>query len=256
MIIRSVIIDDEARLRTSLKDLIGMFCTGISVVGEADDVQSGIDLIRSVEPDIVFLDIRLKKGTGFDIIEQLAQSKEDEFDTNFKIIFTTAYEQYALKAFKFSASDYLLKPIDPNELIATIEKVKKTIRIQSEETSFGVLIEHLKNKDSQPERIVLNTAEGVHVCRLDEIVRCESESNYTRFFLIKDKPILVSKTLKEYEKLLEECGFERVHKSHLINLNFLKHYSKTKDQVLMTDGSTVPVAYRKRDQLLKRIHSL
>jgi len=247
--IKALIIDDVERARQSLRDDIEDYCENVLIVGEADGVSSGIDAIRSLKPALVFLDIQMDDGTGFDLLEQIGA-------VNFKIIFTTALDEYAIRAFRFSAVDYLLKPIDPDQLQAAVAKIHEEPR--KETSPYDLLLENLKKiQNSSVRKIALNTQEKVHIVAIDEVIRCESNSNYTLFHLTQKRNILVTKTLKEFEELFHDYNFIRVHHSHLINLDFMSEFVKTDGgYALMADGTEVPVSTRKRDALMKKLQEL
>lgn len=246
--IKAVIIDDVEKARIALASDIKQYCPEIYLSGEADGVESGIKLIRSVLPDIVFLDIKMSDGSGFDLIEKLRK----EGTLSFQIIFTTAYNEFAIKAFKFSAIDYLLKPIDPDDLIQAVKRVRKIEEPGLLKDNIAVLLESMKGIQASQKRIALNSIDKVQVVNVNEIIQCESQKNYTLFYLTGNKQSLVTKTLKEFEEMLEQDGFLRVHHSHLINLKHLKEFVKADGgYVVMSDGSHVPVSVRKRDQLMK-----
>ncbi len=239
--IKAVIIDDITEARAVLKADLENYCVNIAVVGEAEGVVSGAKVIKEVQPDLVFLDIQMNDGTGFDLLEILPQ-------TNFKLIFTTASDEYAVKAFKFSAVDYLLKPIDPDELMDAVSRVEQ----QEKPTDR---IELLKENFDKPKRIALNTLEKIHIVEVSEILRCESSVNYTMFYFIDGTKILVTKTLKEFDKLLSDHYFIRVHQSHLVNARFIKEFSKSDGYIFMKDGTRVPVSTRKKQVLMDMIQN-
>lgn len=220
------------------------------MVGEADGCQSGIEAIRKYEPEVVFLDIQMPDGSGFKLLETL-----DEI--NFEIIFTTAYDQFAIKAIKYSALDYLLKPIVPAELKAAVGKVEQKKGDGTINKHIRVLVDNNSEKSSSSKRIILSTSEGMHVIDVRDIIRCESDDYYTRFFIKERKTIMVSRTLKEHEELLSEYGFIRPHKSHLINLRYIKSYLKTDGgYILLEDGTQVPVSRRKREMVFQKLSHL
>ena len=171
-------------------------------------------------------------------------------------MFITAHERYAVKAFRFSALDFLLKPVDPDELQKVIQKIKAEIEKNDSSSHIDLLLENIRKKVDNFKRIALSTSDGIHLFDVSDIIRCESEDNYTKFFIKNSKPILISKTLKEYEELLAEHGFERIHQSHLINLNYLKSYIK-KDggYVVMADDSHLPISQRKKERLQEILKS-
>lgn len=247
--IKALIIDDVERARQSLRADIEDYCDNVKIVGEADGVANGIQAIRDLKPDLVFLDIQMDDGTGFDLLEQIGK-------VDFKLIFTTALDEYAIRAFRFSAVDYLLKPIDPDLLQAAVAKIKD--EPPKESSPYDLLLENLKKiQTSSVRKIALNTQDKVHIVAIDEVVRCESNSNYTLFHLTNKRNILVTKTLKEFEELFHDYNFIRIHHSHLINLDFMKEFVKTDGgYAIMTDGSEVPVSTRKRDALLKKLQEL
>ncbi|KQS48700.1 MULTISPECIES: LytR/AlgR family response regulator transcription factor [Flavobacterium] len=245
--ITAVLIDDDSNLRKGMKSLLSRYAPEIKILGEADSVKTGIKVMDSLKPQVVFLDIQLTDGTGFDILENLAQKNGK---SSSHIVFITAHEEYAIKAFRFSALDFLLKPVDPEELEKVIEKIKSTLEKNDNYAHIDLLLENIRKKVDNFKRIALSTSDGIHLLEVSDIIRCESEDNYTKFYIKNGKPILISKTLKEYEELLAEHGFERIHQSHLINLSCLKSYIK-KDggYVIMADNSKLPISQRKKERL-------
>jgi len=245
--IKAILIDDDQNLREGMKGLLERFAPNIKIIGEADSVATGIEVMDALKPQVVFLDIQLNDGTGFDILEQLA-AKNGAIKSN--IVFITAHEQYAIKAFRFSALDFLLKPVDPEELQKVIKKIESVLEETNDYAHIDLLLENIRKKVDNFKRIALSTSDGIHLFEISDIIRCESEDNYTKFYIKNSKPVLISKTLKEYEELLTEHGFERIHQSHLINLNYLKSYIK-KDggYVIMADESHLPISQRKRERL-------
>lgn len=251
--ITAVLIDDDENLRIGMKALLERFAPNLNIIGEADSVVSGYEILDAIKPQVVFLDIQLNDGTGFDILEKLKE-KNGEVKTN--IVFITAHEQYAIKAFRFSALDFLLKPVDPDDLQKVIEKIHAEIEKNNSFSHIDLLLENIRKKVDNFKRIALSNSDGIHLFEINDIIRCESEDNYTKFFIKNSKPVLISKTLKEYEELLSEHGFERIHQSHLINLNYLKSYIK-KDggYVVMLDDSHLPISQRKKERLQELLKS-
>ncbi|KIX21337.1 LytTR family two component system response regulatory protein [Flavobacterium sp. 316] len=245
--ITAVLVDDDKNLRDGMKGLLVRFAPNIKIIGEADSVETGIETISKLKPQVVFLDIQLNDGTGFDILEQLAL-KNGAIKSN--IVFITAHEQYAIKAFRFSALDFLLKPVDPDDLQKVILKIEAVLEKNNNYDHIDLLLENIRRKVDNFKRIALSTSDGIHLFEINDIIRCESEDNYTRFHIKNTKSVLISKTLKEYEELLTEHGFERIHQSHLINLAYLKSYIK-KDggYVVMADNSNLPISQRKKERL-------
>lgn len=252
--ITAILVDDDSNLREGMKALLSRYAPEIKILGEAENVSDAVSVIDGLNPQVVFLDIQLADGTGFDILEKLTE-KNGKIAS--QVVFITAHEQYAIKAFRFSALDFLLKPVDPEELQKVIEKIKNTIKKDDTFSHIDLLLENIRKKVDNFKRIALSTSDGIHLFEVSDIIRCESTDNYTTFHIRNSKPILISKTLKEYEELLAEHGFERVHQSHLINLNYLKSYIK-KDggYVVMADDSNLPVSQRKKDRLQELIKSL
>lgn len=245
-IFRALIIDDIENSRITLADDLKQYCPQIEIVGEADSVKSALSAIEEKKPDVLFLDIQMEDGTGFDLLTQLRE-------VDFQVIFTTALDSYGIKAIKFSALDYLLKPVDPDELVKAVAKLEQTTKAQkgSVKDSLELLLENMRNIGHANKRIALHSLEKVHMVSVSDIIRCESQGAYTIFHLKNKEQILVTRNLKEFEQLLEEYSFIRVHHSHLINFAYLKEYIK-KDggYAIMTDKSEVPVSFRKRNNLL------
>jgi two-component system LytT family response regulator len=247
---RAIIVDDEANSRDSIKRMLHVSCPTIEIVGEGDGVESGYSSIIKNEPDLVFLDIKMPDGTGFDLLNKFPE-------INFKIIFVTAYEEYAIKAFKFNAIDYVTKPIDPNELKQAVERASLSKPESSITDTVRLLLESINkvNSSNQHKKIVLRTLNTIHVIEVGRIIRCESDRNYTVFHLTGGEKILVSRSMKEYHELLEENSFFRVHNSHIINLNFVRKFQRDELICLLTDNTSVPVSYRKRDELMTLLNS-
>jgi two-component system LytT family response regulator len=244
--ITALLIDDDINLRNGMKSLLSRYAPEIKIIGEADSVESGVEAMQDLRPQVVFLDIQLGDGTGFDILEQTA-AKTGKSSSH--IVFITAHEQYAIKAFRFSALDFLLKPVDPEELEKVIGKINSVVN-SNDYAHIDLLLENIRKKVDNFKRIALSTSEGIHLFEVSDIIRCESEDNYTKFHIKNHKPILISKTLKDYEDLLKDHGFERIHQSHLINLSYMKSYIK-KDggYVVMADNSNIPISQRKKERL-------
>lgn len=251
--IKVVIVDDEENSREALRGKLELFCPEVDVAAEADSVAEACNAIRAVKPDAVFLDIQLAGESGFDILEEI----RDNDDLQPEVIFVTAHDEFAVKAIKFSALDYLLKPIDPEELVKAIRKVEEEKGFPKKASSINVLVENIRQASDSPKKIVVPTSDGMHVLRLSEIVRLESSSNYTVFHLNNEKSLLASKTLKEFDSILSGYNFQRIHKSHLVNMNYLKRYVQTDGGYLvLEDGTKIPVANRKKEQLLATLKNL
>ena len=247
MIMTAVIVDDESKNRASLKKLCEKYVPDLKIEGLADSVATAKKIIDRTDPDLVFLDIRMPVEDGFELLK-----KYD--DIPFDVIFTTAFDQYAIKAFKFSAIDYLLKPISIQELQEAVEKVRKKKGKTQEKsrTNISTLKENLVNGNF--DKIALPTTEGFSFVKRDDIIRCEASGNYTIFYLQNKTKYIITKTLKYYEEMLSEYSFFRVHKSHLINLTYVSKFLRGKQgYVQMNDGKNIEVSTRKREELLKRL---
>ena len=244
MKMKAIIVDDLSDARLAIRSDVEAYCPEVLIVGEADGVVSGAKMIKELEPDLIFLDIQMQDGSGFDLLEITGTDK-------FKVIFTTASDEYAIKAFKFSAVDYLMKPIDPDELKEAVEKSLKNAHNGSVEVLKDVI------QDGSIKRIALNTQEKILIKEISEIVRCESNVNYTMFYFSDSTRLLVTKTLKEYDELLSTYDFLRVHQSHLINSKYVKEYNKSDGGYLvLKDNSTVPVSTRRKNIVMEMIAKL
>jgi two-component system LytT family response regulator len=243
--LKAIIVEDEKRSRDTLLGLLKLYCKNVEVIAEADGVESGKAAIEKFNPDIVFLDIQMPDGSGFKLLEEIKNIK-------FEIIFTTAYDQFAIKAIKFSALDYLLKPIFPDDLVSAVKKVEEKRKVVSSETNVEVLLENIKKPEDESPKIVLSTSDKIHVVYINEIIRCESDNYYTFFYFKDGSRMLISKTLKENEELLKTHGFIRPHKSHLVNTQFIKGFNK-KDggHIILKDDALIPVSRRKREMILE-----
>jgi two-component system LytT family response regulator len=248
--IRGIIVEDEIRSRDTLRGLLSRYCKNVEIIAEAESYRSGLAAIREQHPDVVFLDIQMPDGSGFKLLEELDEIR-------FEIIFTTAFDQFAIKAIKYSALDYLLKPIDPEELVSALKKVENKISKRGVNENIQVLLDNIKSHDANPHKIVLSTFEKIHIIETDNILRCESDNYYTNFFLTDGKQILISKTLKENEAMLGEHNFIRPHKSHLVNVKYIKGFLKNDGGYIeMTDGTHIPVSRRKREKIIEIITNI
>ncbi|MEP7220304.1 MAG: LytTR family DNA-binding domain-containing protein [Bacteroidota bacterium] len=238
--IRSVIIDDERRSRETLSTLLTQYCPAIEVITSADSVESGERVIRSERPDLLFLDIEMPYGTGFDLLRSLQGLR-------FEVIFTTAHSHYAIKAIKSGALDYLMKPIDRDDLVSAVERAQKKLSSQTEQ-------EIANAPSSELNRIALPSFDGLVLVEISSIIRCEARGNYTAFHFEDRDQILVARTLKEFETMLGDLNFFRVHHGHLINLQHIRKYVRGEGgHVIMNDNTTVTVSRRRKVDLMKRL---
>lgn len=246
--IKAIIIDDIEQARITLKKDLETYAKDVQVIGEANGVVEGAKLLKTVQPDLLFLDIQMQDGSGFDLLDILKE-------INFKIIFITASDAHAIKAFRYAAIDYLMKPVDPDELTSALTKFKS--HKINENEKYKLLNESLKNNNKPHERLALHTQDKIHIVNINDIIRCESSINYTEFFFNGGKKLLVTKTLKDFEDLLSDQGFFRIHQSHLVNTKFIKEFVKTDGgYIIMNDGSNVPVSTRKRPGVVKMLEEL
>lgn len=246
--IKAIIIDDIEHARITLKKDLEVYAPHVRVIGEAGGVVEGAKLLKTMKPDILFLDIQMQDGSGFDLLDVLSE-------INFKIIFITASDAHAIKAFRYAAIDYLLKPVDPDELVSALKKYAQ--HSLNENENYKLLNETLKNNQKPHERLALHTQDKIHIVNIQDIIRCESNVNYTEFHFNTGKKLLVTKTLKDFEDLLFDQGFYRVHQSHLVNTKFIKEFVKTDGgYLIMNDGYSVPVSSRKRPEVVKMLEDL
>lgn len=253
MIIRAVIIDDEANGRETLSLLLQKYCPSVEVVGMAESVETGVELITGSRPDLAFLDIEMPLGSGFDLLEQFP-------DHGFEVIFTTAHAQYAYDAFRVQALDYLLKPIYHDALVNAVERVKSRIserqiytRQQTSE-SLEFLLSVLVDKSAYSNKVPLRTADGIEFVQVRDIIRCEAENCYTTFHLVDGERIVISRTLREFDTLLSGFNFLRVHNSHLVNVIHIKRYIKRDGgYIVMSDGASILLSRQRREDLVRTI---
>ncbi|MCU0349007.1 MAG: response regulator [Saprospiraceae bacterium] len=247
-IIRTALIDDNPHALQILRDDLARMFPEVEIVGEADGVVQGAKLLRQVQPDLLLLDIQMGDGTGFDLLEIVP-------DLRFQVIFTTAHDEHAIRAFRFAAVDYLLKPIDPEELRRAVSRAKKLLDlpVNPQQIQVPILKEHIQQRE-RPRTIALHTADKIHVARLNEILRMEADGNYTEVHFVNGTKLLLTKTLKDFSQILEETGFLRLHQSHLVNFEHIREFIKTDGgYIVMADGAKVPVAVRKRAEVVERL---
>lgn len=245
--LKAILVDDEVTSRNVLRDYLRKYCPDVSVVAEADAVDTALPLIRQHQPDILFLDVEMPRGNGFDLLERLGD------DVSFETVFVTAYDHYAIQALNYSAAYYLLKPVSIDDLIAAVEKLKKQREKSSASFHTSVILENIHAATAQQKKIVLPLIEGFEVVKIGDIVCCTAHDNFTDFQFVAKPKMMICRTLKFYEDLLAESGFMRVHKSHLINLEHVAKYHRGKGgEITMSDGSVVPVSPQKKDAFMER----
>ncbi|QGY44004.1 response regulator [Maribellus comscasis] len=245
MKIKSIIVDDEKNGRENLAGILNQYCPEIELLGQADSAESGISLIRKCNPELVFLDIEMPKADGFQLLEHFK-------DFHFEVIFVTAFDNYAIKAIRFSATDYILKPININELKAAVETVAARIRQKMENQRMKELVYNI----SQPQnpRIGLPTGDRIEFVEVEKIIRCQGEGNYTHIYFKESRHLFVAKTLVEFEDLLKEYSFLRVHKTHLVNLKHVVSYLKNDGGILqLTNGDSISISRRRKETVLQEM---
>lgn len=244
MTLKAVIVEDEKHSRETLRTLLEEFCEDVKIIATASSVNEAVKVLSVFSPDVVFLDIELQSGVGFDILNQIKEP-------NFEIIFTTAFEKYAIKAIKFSSLDYLLKPIDLDELQQAIEKARNRLDKSVSRQQIETLIQNLSQENPRQEKICLATTSGMEFISIEDIIVCKADGSYTSFILKNKNPLLVSKHLKEYENLLADQQFMRVHNSYLINLKEVKKYIKSDGgYIIMSNDMHVSISPRKKEELI------
>lgn len=239
---KALVIDNEKNIRTTVVDLISAFCPQITSIAEADGVVTGLKKIHELQPDIVFTDVEMDDGTGMEMLSKLSEIK-------FQVIFITAHNKYAIDAFRFSAIDFLTKPINPDELAKSVQKAENNIKNKLFLEQVAVMNEN--NLTKSEKKIVLKELDAIHIIKVKDLVCCEASGIYTTFFIDNNKQIVVSKNLKEYEEILEPYDFLRVHNSFLINANKIEKFEKNDGGFLiMEGGQRVPVSQRKKDVVI------
>ncbi len=248
--IKALIIDDEQHCIDRLTRLLLSHSNQLEIIGTARSVEDGIKLILLTQPGLIFLDVQMKDKTGFDLLRALPE-------INFAVIFTTAFEKFALQAIKFSAIDYLLKPIDTDDLNAALLKLRNEISKKLMAEKIDTLLQNTLHHNVAPKKLIVPTINGFEFLEIADIVRCQSDINYTTIYLNNKQKLVVAKTLKEFEEMLSEHSFFRVHNSHLINLTYIKSYNKGKGgSVILNDGCEIEVSSRRKEDFLKSLSHL
>jgi two-component system LytT family response regulator len=242
----AIIIDDEASVRNSIQALLAENFTDINILCTAGSVEEGFSAVSNHKPDLVFLDIEMPDGTGFDLLRRFPKIP-------FKVIFVTGHQEYAINAIKVSALDYILKPVDNDELIKAVKKASQIINQEEQHLKFQALKENLQSRKVL-KRIILHTSHQLQLVSVSDIIRAEADSNYTFFCLSDRKRILVSRTIKEFENLLSGSGMIRVHQSHLVNINYIdRFFKKDGGYLLLKDGTKIPVSPNLKKQVLQTL---
>lgn len=247
--IRTVIVEDEVNSRKALENMLNFYFNFIDVVGMAGTVKEGVALIKEQKPELLLLDVHLPDGTGFDLIKKVKWH-------DFKLVFITAHNEYALKAIKLSALDYILKPVNPGDITAAISKVQEAIEKEEQiQLKLDACVENIKATDYN-KKIILNTSSNLFVVEVNQLVRCEASENYTQVFVKGKDNIMMAKTLKEFEEILSTYGFFRTHQSHLINIHYVDVFDKSNNVVLLKTGERIPISTRKRESFLKALQNV
>ncbi|UPT71899.1 MAG: LytTR family DNA-binding domain-containing protein [Flavobacterium sp. JAD_PAG50586_2] len=248
--LRAIVIDDIETIRKRHLTIIKASCPNISIVGQADSVESGIKLITQLSPDIVFLDVEMPDGTGFDLLQKLKPFA-------FKVIFITGYEDFAIRAFRFSAIDYLLKPLDANHLVEAVKKAEDSMGKEVFDMKLNNLFSNLE-RPKNLQKLILKTSDKIYSVNIQDVVNCESDKNYTTFNFINAPKLIVSTNLKEYEAMLSPHNFFRTHQSHLINMAYFDHFIKTDggNTIVMKNKTTIPLSVRKKEEFLVLLENI
>lgn len=241
-----LIIDNEDDIKLSLQQLLLAFCSEeISEIKSANSISDGLNLIHTYQPDLVFLDVELDEGTGFDLLKQLNE-------IHFQLIFITAHNKYAVEAFRYAAIDFLLKPFNPEHLIESIQRVKASISKNNLKNQLEFLFDRASKNDTK-KRIALKTSDQVFFIDIDNIICLKAEGSYTRFYVLNQKPILVSGNLKDYEEILDHNDFIRPHHSYLISLNKVVSFNKRSEEIILQQDVIAQVSVRKREFILSKL---
>lgn len=246
--LKAIIVDDEEKALKSIQMILNQHCEMVNVVGLAKSVNEAVKLIEIHSPNLVFLDVEMPEANGFELLERVNPR-------NFEVVFVTAFNHHALKAIKYSAFDYILKPVDIDELKDSVEKAScKIFSNTNNDERYDVLLNNLR--DSRPKKLAIPFSEGLEFLDISQIIRLEADRSYTTFFMLDKKKIVVSKSMKEYE-ILEQDNFFRIHRSHLVNLKHIKKYFKRDGgEVEMIDGAIIPVSRQKRPEFIEVLRKI
>jgi len=242
-----VLIDDEKMIQKSLKGILDNFVEDVSVVATPMNVAQGLEAIKNYNPDIVFLDIEMPDGTGFDFLKQLPK-------IDFSLVFCTASNQHAIKAFKYNAIDYILKPFDIEDVVTAVQKAKDSLKIKQQQVNVNQLLSFMQDSQKKNDKIVLKTMADMFVVPIDDIYNCQADGGYTVFMFKDDRKIMVSNNLKSYESILLQHNFIRTHRSHLININYIERIQKKDGGMIVLDnGKEIPISSRRKDAVFEAI---
>jgi two-component system LytT family response regulator len=240
---KAILVDDEPANLENLSNLLSKYCSQVQILATESTVEQAAISIREHRPDLLFLDIQMGTYSGFDLLNQLP-------DKSFEIIFVTAYDQYGIQAVKFAALDYLLKPVDIDELISAVQKAESRVKEKKQNQQLDFLLNLIKKGDSVPPKIALPQLQEIRYVQVSQIIRCEADNTYTNFFLSSGEKIMISRSLKEYADMLQPHGFIRSHQSHLINPSYIKSWLKEDGGILLlTDGYKIPVSKPNRERV-------
>ncbi len=245
--IKAVIIDDEANNQELINNLLTQYAPQVEILGVANSVKSGYQAICDLQPNLVFLDIQMQDGTGFDLLKLFEKP-------GFRVLFVTAHEEFAIEAFKYSALDYLLKPLSPGNLLAAVKKAEESLGHDELNLKLKTLLDNISEPSRQKRKIILKTLDRIYSVDIQDLIRLESDGGYTKVFLTDGTRIMVSRILKEFDDLLADAGFVRIHHSHLININHVYFFEKSESHLVMKDQSVVPVSHRKKDHVLELLN--
>jgi two-component system LytT family response regulator len=245
--IKALIVDDEVKARNILRHYIENFVQEITEIRQADSADSAVAILQHYQPDIVFLDVEMPFKNGFDFLTGLPHIP-------FDVIFTTAYNQYAIQAIRFSALDYLLKPVDPDELKAAVQRhCEKKADDEEKQQLYKNLTGNIEKKSVKDFRLAVPSSDGVHFFTLEEIIYLEADSSYTHIHLAAKKPFIASKTLRHFEEMLEEFGFLRTHKSYLVNPTHIVRIASDNESIILSNSASVGMSRRKKDEVLQQL---
>jgi len=247
---KAILIDDELSNLENLRALLAKHCRQVTILATAQNVNDAVNAIEKYSPNVVFLDIQMGNQTGFDVLKRLP-------NRNFEVIFVTAYDHYGIQAVKFAAFDYLLKPIDIDELMNAVNNAEHKLATQLQSSQLDFLLQHLKKPETNVSTIALQMQSEIRYVTLSEIIRCEADNSYTFFFLANNEKILVSKSLKEYADLLRPNGFLRTHQSHLVNPKYVKSWLKEDGGILLlTSGEKIPISKPNKETVKQALQRL